>query len=118
MTESELERLDKKIADAEESIQDLRDYLSELKQKRRNLLPGVDHSPLTIDDQNLLRLVSFLDAHRGSDRVDIASEFLELSAGELSNLLVKARRNRKLIANHGTRGVPSWYVVIQKEGEG
>lgn len=103
--------IDLEIEQTELKIKALSRKLEELKKKKEfnALVKGVDYGFLPKLDENLDRLIELVKIHPGITRGDLAIYFSSLSYKELTDLITKARRNRKMIENRGTRSKPLWF---------
>lgn len=63
-------------------------------------------------DPDLVRLIRLIIDNPGCSHDIIAGYFSDLEANQLKQLVTKARRNRGLIENRGSRAQPLWYVTF------
>lgn len=85
---------------------------NQCRRKRRLTDPvkGVDYGFLPQEDPSMWKIVDFIKKNPGCDKAEISLAFPGFEAQELNNRLLKARRNRGLIENRGTRTYPRWFL--------
>lgn len=85
--------------------------LKNLKAKMTRAKPG-EPEWITLGNPYLDRIVRAVYENPGIDREGLRDRLPKhISERELTNFLVKIRRNRSLIKNRGSRRNPRWYYV-------
>lgn len=109
-----MSRIDDEIEKTKIQIQELTEHLAVLRidKAKENLAhrKTLKKAELMFGDTTVNLIVAFLRDNPGSDKRAISDFLLEVSDEELAHILTKARRNRGVIENRGTRAQPKWFA--------